>query len=164
MNLSIKPIETVYRGYKFRSRLEARWAVYFDALNLKWEYEKEGFDLDGFRYLPDFWLCDVQMWAEVKGSDFTAIEYEKCRRLTVRTGYECLLLSGVPDTRSYLTIIDCPELDNEIDYMISSDGFVAAPSPILEDFEQGERFENVALAVVAARSARFEFGQSGATL
>ena len=28
----IKAIETVYNGYRFRSRLEARWAVFFDAL------------------------------------------------------------------------------------------------------------------------------------
>lgn len=31
MNISnsIKPIETIYNGYHFRSRLEARWAVFF---------------------------------------------------------------------------------------------------------------------------------------
>jgi len=39
----IKAIETVYNGYKFRSRLEARWAVFFDALGIEYEYEKEGF-------------------------------------------------------------------------------------------------------------------------
>ena len=26
----IKAIETYYKGYRFRSRLEARWAVFFD--------------------------------------------------------------------------------------------------------------------------------------
>lgn len=64
----IKPIETPYKGYRFRSRLEARWAVFFDALNIKWEYEKEGFDLgDGDYYLPDFWLPELSLWYEVKG-------------------------------------------------------------------------------------------------
>ena len=43
----IKAIETVYKGYKFRSRLEARWAVFFDALGVEWEYEPEGFELGG---------------------------------------------------------------------------------------------------------------------
>ena len=52
----IKAIETRYKGYRFRSRLEARWAVFFDALGIKWEYEPEGFDFDGERYLPDFFL------------------------------------------------------------------------------------------------------------
>ena len=41
----MKAIETVYRGFQFRSRLEARWAVFFDALGIKWGYETEGYDL-----------------------------------------------------------------------------------------------------------------------
>lgn len=41
----IKAIETEYKGYRFRSRLEARWAVFFDALGVEWVYEPEGFDL-----------------------------------------------------------------------------------------------------------------------
>ena len=28
-----------------RSRLEARWSVFFDALGLAWRYQIEGFDL-----------------------------------------------------------------------------------------------------------------------
>lgn len=52
---SIKPIETYYKGYRFRSRLEARWAVFFDALGVKYEYEPEGYCLpSGRMYLPDF--------------------------------------------------------------------------------------------------------------
>lgn len=67
---AIKPIETVYRGYRFRSRLEARWAVFFDALKFKWEYEPEGFVLPSGRYyLPDFRVYTPQgepIWYEVK--------------------------------------------------------------------------------------------------
>lgn len=37
----IKPIETIYNGYRFRSRLEARWAVFFDALGVEYQYEPE---------------------------------------------------------------------------------------------------------------------------
>jgi hypothetical protein len=52
----------------FRSRLEARWAVFFDGLELKWEYEPQGFDADGTLYLPDFALFAAlgTVWAEVK--------------------------------------------------------------------------------------------------
>lgn len=51
----IKAIETLYNGYRFRSRLEARWAVFFDSLGVKYEYEPEGFLLpSGKYYLPDF--------------------------------------------------------------------------------------------------------------
>lgn len=73
----VKPIETEYNGYRFRSRLEARWAVFFDAIGAKWEYEPEGFQLkDGTRYLPDFLLHGVRgrganevgdIYIEIKG-------------------------------------------------------------------------------------------------
>jgi hypothetical protein len=64
----MKAIETQYAGCRFRSRLEARWAVFFDHLGVKWEYEPEGFDLDGVWYLPDFYLPD-HGWVEVKPSE-----------------------------------------------------------------------------------------------
>lgn len=63
----MKALETDYRGIKFRSRTEARWAVYFDELRLAYEYEPEGFDLGGDWYLPDFWLPQPGVWIEVKG-------------------------------------------------------------------------------------------------
>lgn len=62
------PIPTRYAGCLFRSRLEARWAVFFDSLDVRWQYEPEGFSLpSGRHYLPDFWLPDHQIWLEVKG-------------------------------------------------------------------------------------------------
>lgn len=65
--MTILAIETKYKGYRFRSRLEARWAVFFDALGVKWEYEKEGYDLgEAGWYLPDFWLPEQQVIVEIK--------------------------------------------------------------------------------------------------
>ena len=87
----LKAIETEYRGYRFRSRLEARWAVFFDACGVKWEYEPEGFILpNGQQYLPDFLLHDVtfnhagytegkDLYVEVKGK-MTAEDAEKIRQ------------------------------------------------------------------------------------
>lgn len=71
----IKAIQTEYKGYKFRSRLEARWAVFFDAAGIKWEYEPQGFECeDGTRYLPDFYLPDYDWYAEVKAPRSGAVE------------------------------------------------------------------------------------------
>lgn len=68
----MKAIQTSYKGYRFRSRLEARWAVFFEKLGIKWEYEKEGYELSGgYRYLPDFWLPEVDCFFEVKGEQPT---------------------------------------------------------------------------------------------
>lgn len=78
----MKAIETKYKGYRFRSRLEARWAVFFDALGLQWEYEPEGFDLgDAGWYLPDFYLPSCNMWVEIKGTKSTDEENDKCSAL-----------------------------------------------------------------------------------
>lgn len=69
----IKPIETQYAGRRFRSRLEARWATFFDHLEVEWEYEPDGFETSAGRYLPDFRISIPQMkdyghrqWFEVK--------------------------------------------------------------------------------------------------
>ena len=70
----IRAIETFYKGYRFRSRLEARWAVFFDAMEFNWVYEPEGFVLeDGTKYLPDFKLLNGP-YVEVKPSKLTAQE------------------------------------------------------------------------------------------
>ena len=63
----MKAIETEYNGYRFRSRLEARWAVFFDQMGIRYEYEPEGIMLsDGTAYLPDFYLTDFNCYFEVK--------------------------------------------------------------------------------------------------
>lgn len=65
--MTIKAIQTIYNGYKFRSRLEARWAVFFDEVGVEYEYECQGFDLgDGGWYLPDFYLPQLETWVEIK--------------------------------------------------------------------------------------------------
>lgn len=73
----IEAIETFYNGYRFRSRLEARWAVFFDALGIRYIYEPEGYGLpNGMAYLPDFYLPDLKIWVEVKGVN-TQVDSEK---------------------------------------------------------------------------------------
>lgn len=58
----MKAIETCWNGYRFRSRLEARWAVFLTSLHVPFEYEPEGFILDnGMWYLPDF---RVKCWGK----------------------------------------------------------------------------------------------------
>ncbi len=56
-----KAIPTLYRGVQFRSRLEAKWAAFFDAMGWPWQYEP--FDLAG--WIPDF-LIGRHIVAEIK--------------------------------------------------------------------------------------------------
>jgi len=63
----IKPIETRYNGYRFRSRLEARWAVFFDSMGIEYRYESEGYDLGELGwYLPDFYLPETRQYIGIK--------------------------------------------------------------------------------------------------
>lgn len=56
-------IQTIYRGIEYRSRLEARWAAFFD--HIGWEHTYEPFDGDG--YIPDFLIHgDFPLIIEVK--------------------------------------------------------------------------------------------------
>ena len=151
-------------GYRFRSRLEARWAVYFDTLGIEWDYELQGFILGDLCYLPDFWLPQVCMWAEVKSVGLKPIEWEKCQRLANESRHPVLMLIGTPDLRSYWAIGS--NLDGEIDlvdYILDSrylnqNRFYASTGsdyPERGDYTQGDR-EGIEKAVEAARSARFE--------
>lgn len=94
MQTTIKAIETHYNGYRFRSRLEARWAVFFDALGIKYQYEPQGFDMDGVRYLPDFWLPDMGYWVEIKGVTAGPDERAKLALLVLRTKTPGVIYSG----------------------------------------------------------------------
>jgi hypothetical protein len=96
----ITPIQTRYRGYRFRSRLEARWAVAFDAMGLRWEYEPEGFVLpSGKHYLPDFRVTLERgsiLWFEVKPEGGSSPEFEAFMAGS-RTPARGAVLHDIPD-------------------------------------------------------------------
>lgn len=103
----MKAIETAYKGYRFRSRLEARWAIFFDALGIKWEYEPEGYDLgDAGYYLPDFFLPACGAYVEVKPTTQT-IEWKKI--LGLASEFPVLICVGRPgETPALFVDKKCP--------------------------------------------------------
>lgn len=78
----LKALETKYNGYRFRSRLEARWAVFFDEARIPYEYEKEGFVVDGKPYLPDFYLPWFDCYVEIKPDDELIVQ--NCEFILIR--------------------------------------------------------------------------------
>lgn len=94
----MKAIETIYNGYRFRSRLEARWAVFFDEMGIKYEYEPEGFELsDGTRYLPDFYLPNLNYYVEVKGrNDHIKEDVLKCAKFVKQKKTALAILTNIP--------------------------------------------------------------------
>ena len=97
----IAPIQTSYKGYRFRSRLEARWGTFFTALGLQWVYEPEGFVLpNGVHYLPDFLVTSptgLKQWYEIKPEGVTTDpKFEAFKKaLSVKPDH-AELLSGDP--------------------------------------------------------------------
>lgn len=177
---SIRAIQTRYKGYAFRSRLEARWAVFFDHLKIKWEYEPEGFDLgNGLRYLPDFWLPDLGLWVEVKPGEPDDAAREKAVRLVLQGGKPMLIAQGMPD-ESYTFFAPRNDIDfggRDVSEHRASVAwhepniYLQEPAPEMAfprfmAYPMGkldcEIYGDGALALNAARSARFEFGRAGA--
>ena len=180
----IKAIETSYKGYRFRSRLEARWAVFFDALGVRWQYEVQGYQLsDGRRYLPDFFLPDVRrgLLVEVKpeGADL-APAAELLRAVCEGVGSDGVVVAGAPDPESdeYIMVGPNGEWDQPYKFCIcpicdkvglTFDGRGARVCGgkvhhVLDGFDKMYTYDSDKLlrAVVAARGARFEHGESGA--
>ena len=111
----IQAIETFYRGIRFRSRLEARWAKLFSELGIDWMYETEGYNIalkDGthIRYLPDFVLrggsirCPDPLFVEVKGD----MKAEDAIKIRAFSDYHPIYVVGaIPE--------DITDIENGID-------------------------------------------------
>lgn len=179
--MSIKAIQTHYKGFRFRSRLEARWAVLFDYVGVKWEYETEGFELDDTRwYLPDFWLPDFWSIApksmggqvmqgvffEVKPVLPSAIEIEKAQMMWVG-GKPTLFILNIPDGQSDTPVIPLHFPDTQgakgvwgkcgkcgSHQLAMRQGCLSCGNEELPLMFFGKK------AMGVARSARFEYGES----
>lgn len=154
--MTISAIETRYAGCLFRSRTEARFAVFMDRLSLTWEYEGQGFQLpSGRRYLPDFKLPDLKMFLEIKGVEPTQRELSKVREFAVAAhahGYVTLMLvGGIP--RPGPDTVDIPARS----FLVTG----KTVQDVRTDWMPGHTAQALRDALTAARSARFEFGESG---
>ena len=172
----IKAIETEYDGHQFRSRLEARWAVFFNAVGLTYEYEIEGFEMDGTRYLPDFYIPNLNRWFEIKGKPLSLGEIKKCEEFCRRLDNENIkfsVLIGSPN----LCAVRIGDFSGILEYVWEwpsekyPDNYrIQAPKELIEE-EYYSRFmkglwvvpdrteEEVAVTAIAAGKARFEFGE-----
>lgn len=186
MSGEIKVIQTYHLGYHFRSRLEARWAVFFDALGIKWEYEKEGYDLGSLGwYLPDFYLPTLDCFIEIKGKKATEIEQNKCGRLSsispvflfdeglgegLRGWYSDGATPSATEYRNgafhdypmkFLKCDKCGSVNITFDGWVHYSGCKCYND---KHRNKGGAFHpDVLSAFAKAKSARFEHGESGAT-
>lgn len=147
-----RAIETRYAGYRFRSRLEARYAVLFDSLKIKWDYEPEGFELGGGeRYLPDFWLPlpdrpEWGYWVEIKALPPTPEELRLMVLLCAATKHHGWFFCGAPSASSIAVLSGSK----------SAPSLLCESAPITACTPELTR-RHVENACIDATSARFEF-------
>ena len=184
--LEVRALETGYKGCRFRSRLEARWAVFFDALGVKWSYEPIGFELpSGAKYLPDFRIkclgkrgCTNEpftLFVEVKG-EMTEDDADKIKEFS--HSFPVLVVGDIPVPDSYDACskdLESYDRMNGCDiypwnyYTIDGDYFAAYPAAIDGQFYldgDDSSYQTADLAVIRAafakaRGARFEWGECG---
>lgn len=170
-------IQTRYDGYAFRSRLEARHAVYFNTLNINWRYEPQGFKLaSGECYLPDFYLPNVGLrsteehglWVEIKG-EYNSDEWDSfaqfCREKDENGAF---LTERVSSEWSDETNFQAPRWDNHMMFVMCE-----GCHHVKYEFSEGqymncescgghcsENTRPLTIAQANARSARFEHGES----
>lgn len=86
-------LEATYSTVHFRSRLEARYAIFFDLLEWDWTYEPSLYHVGpGLGYVPDFWLPRLHhpdgngagLWAEVKGAPY--LDRESMAKMAAAVG------------------------------------------------------------------------------
>ena len=165
----MKAIETVYKGYRFRSRLEARWAVYLDVIGWQWEYEPEGFEFDdGTRYLPDFKVnCSEPFWIEVKATQPTFEEKRKASLLVSGSKLPLIWAIGLPEPIAMASDLPLMAWDEDTGIVVLNGGTIDAYCFTKWNrigWGMGELNEpdaHTTEACIEAKKARFEFGERG---
>lgn len=159
MSGPIKAIQTSYAGCRFRSRMEARWAVFFDAMGLTWSYEPEGFEVGHHGpYLPDFFVPYLGggVFCEVKPEGYRPIKAEVAlwQAFSEMLGRTFILLNGAPDVRRYVgtNVRNCAA-------EWTSYSFANEQKLYIEPNETDMRNDAPRAEIERARSARFEFGE-----
>lgn len=109
----VRAVAKTYSGVRFRSTLEADWALNLDQLDIAWQYEPQAFVLrSGKCYAPDFYLPDIDTWLEVKGPgvpglDKTAEFAKQLRPLPEPYAWHPVrMVVGVAATNGALTWLD----------------------------------------------------------
>lgn len=81
IHMKINPKRTFYNNIFFRSKLEAQWAVFFDTLGIKYQYEPEYDEVQaGLRvvwYKPDFFIPSLNCYIEIKPKEPRGVELTK---------------------------------------------------------------------------------------
>lgn len=165
----VKAIETSYAGCRFRSRLEARWAVVLDHLEIPWEFEPQGYDLPSGKYLPDFRIPGPNgkpFFVEIKGPVPNTHEFEVATEINLYVAPLVIFSGDIPRRRGDGTAWVCAPVAGEGRMVTEWEWSMTTPEEALifggsHQFPPNGELDGWDEALTAGRSARFEHGESG---
>lgn len=182
-NNVIQPIETMYRGNRCRSRLEAKWLVFLDAAGVEFVFEPEGYTI-GNGYLVDLWMPKLKTFGEIKPSiEEAGKAYETVQALANVTENSVLLIAGYPQIDSHPPMALIPPCSLPVGTLSPDDLFswrstswqqcqfcdqvnlgvceCNGPLEILRKPHASGSGPRVEHAMAEAQRARFEYGEDG---
>ena len=135
-----KPV--IYNNIQFRSRLESRWAAFFDLIG--WKYTYEPYDLE--KWTPDFKLttqAGTKFLVEVKPAELT----DKTLRLKIGGATEfasgILLVSESPFNYPYPNCIGLTSIFGKTLNSKKETDFEFCTSIIMDVYGQGDDIHNL---------------------
>lgn len=100
-------IPTTYNGTKFRSRLEGRWAAFFDLIGWTWIYEP----FDTANWIPDFLI---------QGTSPFLVEVGPCELWSEYSAKAEKPIAAFPPVNAYCERIDHTTCGHDDDYVVST--------------------------------------------
>lgn len=174
--MTIAAIQTEYDGNRFRSRLEARWAVFFNHLGIEWQFEPQGYQVGDGRgayrnYLPDFYLPALEVWAEVRGTSGDWNLWHDFAKRVAPHSQKFIVLGQIPKESGGWLHTRAMTSESGWGYAYWDDGTLhllgnyEPPWPPTVDGHRNRNYgsDRVDEAYRAARTARFEHGETPAT-
>jgi hypothetical protein len=155
--------------------------VFLSALGLEWDYEREGFVIEGERYLPDFWLPSIGgsdersmgwgQWLEIKPTWPLTEAQVKLYAATAReTGHLLYAACGSPWAHKVYIFahhhcgepprIPLCEAASLYENRHTGEAILFSTLPRMQRIFAFSRPGDLIRAQSEARSARFEFGEA----
>jgi hypothetical protein len=105
MNERYDAVPVTYDGIAFRSVTEARWAVFFSALRIPYQYEKPILSPFGdVIYRPDFYIPRFDTYFEVKPRSYEVVKHEIFKPLVFASYHKIALCYGPPAQGSIIPL------------------------------------------------------------
>lgn len=161
-----------YKGNNFRSKLAAKWAVFFDAMGIIYEYEPECIELsETLKFIPTFKIKVytpnydkyVDYYVKVTKNPLDEYQMEQIYSLVRMKKESLLLLEGPPDLVHYLEYFPCDVIRVESVSVVFDDTkyglYITGGYDILEPDDSLEPSDTKTEAIELARKLKFNLTQ-----